>query len=765
MKKTVILPLLTIILIATMLIGGCSKSGNTDEKDKIDNPVASEIPVLSATPIPTATPVPSISPEPEEKDEYIITGAELDAEVVEAFNEYICAHTVSMGRFLIDKYYYYDVTGDGKPDLVDSVTYGSGIVSTGLFVYDIENKQGYQLQERGDYDYWVDSVKDGVLYIKKAYFGRMKLDAGAVGKLEFVDGELKYNGPEPDRSDLPTPVITKEPVKQDLVKVETELYTFELISRWSTMSSKLSIDVDDAGNVVIRSVEEPEKVYLQVTTVTDVDSAWALLGDENLYSYCIFSKDHIFVWQTPTDPLDTNLGLGYYEFCDLAKSMVILKDGETNAAIDSIRPEHIKKYIELDDNGELLWPEKYSYGIEILGGAGLSDMTLYTLCDTKSAPVNRLIIRDGDEIYFAEHFEDGNVERLTSMYSFDYDNNGVKEYGMIPYFTDPVDGYICNEYNHLWVAEKMEDASEYSVFDFDPIPLSYYVKAVIKLTVDPTDDHTALFSLNGEEAIRVKCGYTLDEKDYELEYLCILESDEYGSYYTKYYDKSSFTAVFRANLPVKDGEKAYDSDYAPLIFVEVAYKGNGDFEISYINIKNYGRGLDALDFSDEGYIDPTDGWDIYEKAIQDIEKKAVEQGGSPEDVKVQNFRILSVNEDRTVVLRAYYDLFDIDTAGEPPSDNPEDYELADGLVPLGTDIVMKISDDCKFVYYPKNSGWNRHIITFDDLKYLADNYYSMDYVFPLPSYDSKGVWYEYLNDFTCIYLDGVIYYMGEQYHA
>ena len=74
-----------------------------------------------------------------------------------------------------------------------------------------------------------------------------------------------------------------------------------------------------------------------------------------------------------------------------------------------------------------------------------------------------------------------------------------------------------------------------------------------------------------------------------------------------------------------------------------------------------------------------------------------------------------------MVLRAYYDLFDIDTAGEPPSEDPEDYELDEGLVPLGTDIVMKISDDCKFVYYPKNSGWNRHIITFDDLKYLADN--------------------------------------------
>lgn len=198
MKKTVLLPLLTIIMAASMLIVGCSKDDNTEEKDRPMDLVASV----------TLEPVASVTPEPkEEEDKYIITGEDLDPEVVAAFQEYICGHTAAMGRFLIDRYIYCDITGDGKPDLCNSVTHGSGIVSTGIFVYDIENKQGYQLQDRGEYDYWFNSVKDGVVYIKKGFFGRRNMRDGAVGKLEFADGKLKYNGPEPDKSDLPTPVI------------------------------------------------------------------------------------------------------------------------------------------------------------------------------------------------------------------------------------------------------------------------------------------------------------------------------------------------------------------------------------------------------------------------------------------------------------------------------------------------------------------------------------------------------------------------------
>ena len=401
MKKTKLLTtlILTIILTFAMLIIGCNKSDNTGETDKPDNITVSDTPAVSANP------VPSVSLKTEEEDKYRISGEDLDREVVRAFKDYIYEHTASMGRIIIDEYYYFDVTGDGKPDLIKSVTHGSGIISTGIFVYDIENKQGYQLQERGDYDYWVDSVKDGAVYIKKGYFGRRSMYDGAVGKLELVDGKLSYNGPEPDRSDLPTPVITKEPAVKDLVKVETGLYTFELLSRWSTMSSKLSIDVDD-NNVVIRNAEQPEKVYLRVTAVTDVDSAWALLGDENVYSYSIFSKDHIFVWQTPSKPLDTNLGLGYYELCDMANEMVVLKDGETNEAIDSFTIEHFRKYIELVENKEILWPQNYSYGIKLIDEDEQSDQAVYALCDTKSAPTGVLITKVGDEIYFTDEPEE-----------------------------------------------------------------------------------------------------------------------------------------------------------------------------------------------------------------------------------------------------------------------------------------------------------------------------------------------------------------------
>ena len=401
MKKTKLLAIriLTIILTSAMLITGCNKSDNTGETDKPDNTTVSDTPAV------TATPMPSVSLKPEEEDKYRISGEDLDPEVVRAFKDYIYEHTASMGRIIIDEYYYFDVTGDGKPDLIKSVTHGSGIISTGIFVYDIENKQGYQLQERGDYDYWVDSVKDGAIYIKKGYFGRHSMYDGAVGKLELVDGKLSYNGPEPDRSDLPTPVITKEPAVKDLVKVETGLYTFELLSRWSTMSSKLSIDVDD-NNVVIRNAEQPEKVYLRVTAVSDVDSAWALLGDENVYSYSIFSKDHIFVWHTPSKPLDTNLGLGYYEFCDMANEMVVLKDGETNEAIDSFTIEHFRKYIELVENKEILWPQNYSYGIKLISEDDQSDQAVYALCETGSAPTGVLITKVGDEIYFTDEPEE-----------------------------------------------------------------------------------------------------------------------------------------------------------------------------------------------------------------------------------------------------------------------------------------------------------------------------------------------------------------------
>ncbi len=106
MKKTKLLATLVIVLTAAMLITGCNKSDNTGENDNTDNPVVSETPDM------TATPVPSASPEPEGIEKYKITGADLDQEVVRAFKDYIYEHTASMGRIIIDEYYYFDVTGD-----------------------------------------------------------------------------------------------------------------------------------------------------------------------------------------------------------------------------------------------------------------------------------------------------------------------------------------------------------------------------------------------------------------------------------------------------------------------------------------------------------------------------------------------------------------------------------------------------------------------------------------------------------------------------
>ena len=57
-----------------------------------------------------------------------------------------------------------------------------------------------------------------------------------------------------------------------------------------------------------------------------------------------------------------------------------------------------------------------------------------------------------------------------------------------------------------------------------------------------------------------------------------------------------------------------------------------------------------------------------------------------------------------------------------------------------------------------------HEIVIDRPKGSPHPQYS-DYIYPLPMLDIDGNWYEYLDDFDCMSIDGVIYYMGEVYHA
>ena len=90
----------------------------------------------------------------------------------------------------------------------------------------------------------------------------------------------------------------------------------------------------------------------------------------------------------------------------MANEMVVLKDGETNAAIDSFTIGNFRKYIELVENKEILWPQIYSYGIKLIDEDEQSDRAVYALYETGSAPTGVLITKVGDEVYFTNGTEE-----------------------------------------------------------------------------------------------------------------------------------------------------------------------------------------------------------------------------------------------------------------------------------------------------------------------------------------------------------------------
>jgi beta-lactamase regulating signal transducer with metallopeptidase domain len=83
--------------------------------------------------------------------------------------------------------YFTDLTGDGKPELIATVSFGSGIVDEHIIVYDYVNKQSYVLWDRMQFDFHLYTV-DGALYVGKTpYMGDKQVDYGT---LELHDGVL-----------------------------------------------------------------------------------------------------------------------------------------------------------------------------------------------------------------------------------------------------------------------------------------------------------------------------------------------------------------------------------------------------------------------------------------------------------------------------------------------------------------------------------------------------------------------------------------------
>ena len=76
--------------------------------------------------------------------------------------------------------YFTDLTGDGKPDLCATVSFGSGIVDDHIVVYDYVNRQSYTLWDRSTFDYHLYTVDGKLLVGKMPYMGDKQVDYGTL---------------------------------------------------------------------------------------------------------------------------------------------------------------------------------------------------------------------------------------------------------------------------------------------------------------------------------------------------------------------------------------------------------------------------------------------------------------------------------------------------------------------------------------------------------------------------------------------------------
>ena len=84
--------------------------------------------------------------------------------------------------------YFCDLTGDGKPELCSTLSIGSGIVNDQILVYDYAEGTGYDLSDRGNFDYVLTVQEDSLIAEKRAYQEDALIESG---ELVLSDGILQ----------------------------------------------------------------------------------------------------------------------------------------------------------------------------------------------------------------------------------------------------------------------------------------------------------------------------------------------------------------------------------------------------------------------------------------------------------------------------------------------------------------------------------------------------------------------------------------------
>lgn len=84
--------------------------------------------------------------------------------------------------------YFCDLTGDGKPELCSTLSFGSGIVDNRIIIYDYASGASYELSDRLNFDYVLNMQGDSLLVEKRVY---MQDELVESGELVFLNDTIQ----------------------------------------------------------------------------------------------------------------------------------------------------------------------------------------------------------------------------------------------------------------------------------------------------------------------------------------------------------------------------------------------------------------------------------------------------------------------------------------------------------------------------------------------------------------------------------------------